>query len=511
MNSFDPSDLVGLLTLGLHDAGVYFPEHARVQATASRVAEIVEGATGTTEGASIFLGVVDGRLVHAGKFLLGPTLIAKRLIDAALRLRSGGFLFRHGVSGSELTAFFGVCTAVRTKCESLDDARRLLRSRGVFGVELSPPFGAPGWLGSPDLPREDVVAAEVVRTLGGSVPAFQRLRQAVEESHAAAERDREVDVPESRETVESLIASLTENPSEVMYLSRYPDYASYTVGHSVRVALLAMMVGRHLGLDERVLVELGTAGLLHDVGKSKIPHEVLFKRGRLDDAERKVISTHPTIGARILLSTRDAPPMGVAAAFGHHLRHDRKGYPSIASWGVAGHVTALVQVCDVFEALTAVRPYKPSLSARRAYEIMAADHGAFLPGALAAFVAAIGFYPPGSRVRLRSGEEAMVRRVSRDAARPLVELSRDASGRALPAADRMAIDLSDEPTGSPREIEEVLAEHDGAGRGPDEERAVQALAEAAATAASASPEHDHPPGATPSCCHEIAKAVGESG
>jgi HD-GYP domain-containing protein (c-di-GMP phosphodiesterase class II) len=371
-------------------------------------------------------------------------------------MRCGGFMFRRGVSEQELIAFFALAGAVRAKSESLDEARQLLRSRGVFGIELSPPYGTPGWFGGNSAPVEEVVAAEVIRGLGGSVPAFQRLREAVESAHDAAERNLEVDVAGSRGTIESLLDAMADDAAQVLHFARYPDFASYTVGHSVRVALLMLLVGRRLGLEERLLVEVGTAGLLHDVGKSKIPHEVLFKRGRLDDEERKIIATHPIIGANILLATQDAPPLGIAAAFGHHLRHDRGGYPHFAPWGARGRVTALVHVCDVFEALTAVRPYKPPLSPQRAFEIMLSDPGTFDPSAFAAFVSAVGLYPPGSRVRLTTGEEGFVLRVGPDPTKPVIELTRGKDGTTLPKSDRVAIDLAQAAQAAGREVDDVI-------------------------------------------------------
>lgn len=503
--SVDPTEIVGFLTLGIHDAGMYFPEHARVQQTAHVLAARFGKDLGDAPDASMFIGVVEGRLVYAGKLLLGPTLIAKRLIDAAKRFKCGGFRFKRGVAAQEVIAFFAVCAGTRAPFENLDEARRLLQSRGVLGIDLSPQFGDEGWLGGERVSIEEAVAAEVVRSFGGAIPAYQRLREAVEVAHASGERSREVDVPESRATVEALLGALQDRSAEVLHFARYPDYASYTVGHSVRVALLALIVGRQLGLDSRLLVEIGTAGLLHDVGKSKIPHEVLFKPGRLDDEERRVISTHTTLGAKILLATADAPPLGIAAAFGHHLRHDRRGYPRLAPWGASGRVTSLVQVCDVFEALTAVRPYKPSLTPLRAYEIMAGDKGAFDPASLAAFVRAVGFFPPGSRVRLRSGEQAFVLRVGADPMKPVVELTHDAGGAALANADRLVVDLDGEAPGAPREVDDVIMD--------DVERPAVSAEEVTASTSGDAHDHEHgeksaegaPKPAAPTCCHAAGK------
>ena len=454
----DPTEIVGFLTLGIHDAGVYFPEHARVQATAATLAARFDAVFMGVDDASLFLGVVERRLVHNGKFLLGPTLIAKRLIEASERMCCGGFLFRRGITSQELVAFFAVCSGIRAKCASLDDARQLLRSRGVFSIEMSPPFGTAGWLGGLEEASAARVAAEVVRSLGGAIPAYQRLREAVETAHSAAEHGKDIDVSDSRGAVESLLAEMENNAADVLHLARYPDHASHTIGHSVRVALLVLMAGRHLRFPPRALVEIGTAGLLHDVGKARVPRAVLFKKGKLDAEERRLVESHAVHGARILLATPDSPPLGVAAAFGHHVRHDRHGYPAMPQWGAQGRVTALMQVCDVFEALTSVRPNRPSLSPRRAYEVMMADRGAFDRSAFAAFVGAIGFFPPGSRVRLVSGEEAFVLRAGRDPEKPVVEIMRTTDGAVVPLKSRRAIDLENPDEAGELKIDDVLIE-----------------------------------------------------
>lgn len=487
----DPTEIVGLLTLGIHDAGIYFAEHARVQATSATLAGRLDAVFMGVDDASLFLGVVDRRLVHNGKFLLGPTLIAKRLIEASERFDSGGFLFRRGVTSHELVAFFAVCSGIRAKCASIDDARQLLRSRGVFSIELSPPFGSAGWLGGLDEPSAARVAAEVVRSLGGAIPAYQRLREAVETAHAAAEHGKDIDVSDSRGAVESLLAEMETNAADVLHLARYPDHANHTIGHSVRVALLVLMAGRHLGFPPRALVEIGTAGLLHDVGKARVPREVLFKKGKLDPEERRLVESHAVLGARILLGTPDSPPLGVAAAFGHHMRHDRNGYPAIPQWGAQGRITALMQVCDVFEAMTAVRPNRASLSPRRAYELMMADRGAFDRSAFAAFVGAIGFFPPGSRVKLVSGEEAFVLRAGRDPEKPVVEVMRTTEGAVVPLKDRRAIDLENPDEAGALKIDDVLVDDLAPGNGSVEEHGdehAEGAQECCDPAATATPE-----------------------
>jgi HD-GYP domain-containing protein (c-di-GMP phosphodiesterase class II) len=451
-----PGEIVNLLTRGIQAAGVYFPEHPRVADAATRLAAEFDRALAARDADRFVLCVVDRRLVFEGRFLLGPTLMAKKLIDRAEQFKSGGFVFRRGVAASELTAFFALCGASRTRVESVEEARRLFASRGILSVELPAQGTDADRAGAPGPRLDDVPSARPVQELGGAISTYQHLRESVEGSLALAEAGRSPDLEECRTTVESMLADVTARPADVLHLARYPDYDSYTIGHSVRVALLALLVGRRLGADERALLDIGTACLLHDVGKSRVPHEILFKRGRLDADERRRMSAHSMDGAKILLGTPTAGPLAIAAAFGHHLRHDGCGYPAIEPWQRRGRSTSLVQACDVFEALTAIRPYKPALLPSRALEIMLGDRGAFDPWALSALVATVGLYPPGSRVRLDTGEQAIVLRAGAHLARPVVELSRGADGRALSAADRLVVDLSEPRNNCERRVEEIV-------------------------------------------------------
>jgi putative nucleotidyltransferase with HDIG domain len=229
----------------------------------------------------------------------------------------------------------------------------------------------------------------------------------------------------------------------------------------VRVATLAVHLGDRLGLPDEELLALGAAGLLHDVGKSKIPEEILYKPGRLDQEEFAIMKSHARLGAEILMEHKTTTPMDVAAAWGHHLRHDGDGYPEAPDWAVRDSVTALLQVCDVFEALTAIRPYKAPMTPREAYGIMLKDEGAFDPGLLHAFITTLGLYPPGSQVRLSDGRHGSVLAAGRDLDKPRVRVLLDAAGRPLREADQEVVDLAVDD-GRGLEVAERLVEFETA-------------------------------------------------
>ncbi|MCC6642125.1 MAG: HD domain-containing protein [Deltaproteobacteria bacterium] len=439
----DPSraeDLVSGLCSGLRHRMLYFEGHPEVRTCSDQVARALHALLGESGKDLFFLGAAHGRLLHEGRYLIGSTILGRRLVELLQRLHSGGLLLRAGLEAAEVAALFEVSVLTRGPTEGLEASRALLRERNVRHIELSPPYEDVGWFGQFLYDRDE----------GGGVPAggdaelapiYQSLFDTVDVTHGRAASGTQIDVDGARGTIERLLGAANGSFTDILRLVRYPDYDAYTVGHSVRVALLSVMVGQRLGAEPDFLIELGAAGLLHDVGKARIPEAILYKTGPLDADERRTVSQHARLGAQILLEQRGASPLAVAAAFGHHLRNDRRGYPETRPWAVSHRVTSLIQVCDVFEALTAVRPYKPALTPRCAYEIMLSESGSYDPGALRAFVSALGLYPPGSRVQLSGGERALVLAAGDDLARPLVQITHAASGDEIPVADRPVLDL----------------------------------------------------------------------
>jgi putative nucleotidyltransferase with HDIG domain len=433
--------LVILLSRGLSQRRLYFAEHPKVEACARELVDQLHPLLDELHQDFVFIGVVEGKLVFNGRFLVGPSITGGSLVKLSNQLHCGGFTFRRATTAAEALALFTLAAELRDPTADLAESRQLLASRGITNIELAAAYHDGGGLA-----MEEDQAIWQGRDAGGRelpspVLVYQALFDVVTTAHGNAALDQNLDIDSARSVSEHLLQSTRGSFTDLMQLVHYPDFDTYTVGHSVRVATLAVYAGDKLGLANEQLLDLGTAGLLHDVGKSKIPDEILFKRGKLDDDEFKVMKSHAALGAEILMEHKRTTPMDVAAAWGHHLRHDGGGYPERPPWAVRNPVTALLQVCDVFEALTAIRPYKPPMTPRKAYDIMLKDRGAFAPALLGAFISALGLYPPGNHVRLSDGSFGTVVNAGIDIERPVVQLTHDAAGRYLGESDRRIVDL----------------------------------------------------------------------
>jgi len=151
----------------------------------------------------------------------------------------------------------------------------------------------------------------------------------------------------------------------------------YTMGHSVRVGQLAMMLGRDLGLEDTRLARLEVGGYLHDIGKIGIRDAVLLKPGKLTPEERTIIEDHPTIGMAILEAV-DLPEEVVRFVQDHHERLDGSGYPRGLREDEVSIQARIAAVADMYDAVTSERPYRSPMTPGEAVDLLRSEMGRFL-------------------------------------------------------------------------------------------------------------------------------------
>jgi HD-GYP domain-containing protein (c-di-GMP phosphodiesterase class II) len=176
--------------------------------------------------------------------------------------------------------------------------------------------------------------------------------------HDEVGSDRAVAFAEAETVVASLGAVMHGDRHLMVPLLTLKDFDQYTTTHAMNVSVLAMGLAEYIGLSPREIRLYGMAGLLHDLGKVRVPVDVLRKPGTLTDDERRVLQHHPVDGARIILSGSRRHDLCATVAFEHHIMIDGGGYPDNRSRRDCHHASLLVHVCDVFDALRTHRPYR---------------------------------------------------------------------------------------------------------------------------------------------------------
>jgi HD-GYP domain-containing protein (c-di-GMP phosphodiesterase class II) len=301
-----------------------------------------------------------------------------------------------------------IATAAEVLRRSGDDAREpvseQLRHRGVRNVSvgrlvpLDTRWRSRQW---PDHPQH-VLDPDYEESLLMAQQAFEQLAE-----------ERRVDLRTVHDLVRLLMCRVVTSKAAIAQILAVKQYENLTYIHSVNVAVLSLLLGRQLGLDEQTLANLVEAGVLHDVGKTRIPLDVVKKPGTLDKRERKMMEAHPVLGAELLMQVEGLAPLTPLVALEHHRSVVGGGYPDLGD-GVVPHVMSqIVSVADIYEAVTGARSYQQPTPPERACLLIARLAGTKLNTALVkAFVNAITFFPVGSVVRTSRGELGVVVRTT---------------------------------------------------------------------------------------------------
>ncbi|MHB8347201.1 MAG: HD-GYP domain-containing protein [Acidiferrobacterales bacterium] len=319
----------------------------------------------------------------------------------------------------EITQLKLYCQYVHIQISDLDGG---WSSRTAIGAA-----GTAGTAASGD--QQKKIEFEMLRKAATSVPSGPRYQdlssveeevQAVHAVHEEAKSlirsimddvriGRAINSAAARHVVAGLAASVIRNPDALVCFSQLRSKDEYTALHSLRVSILALVFGRYIGMDVDTLNVLGVGALLHDIGKMKVPDDILNKPEPLTKEEHQIMQTHVPLGVSLLEGARNFPAAAIELARCHHERHDGSGYMGgmrSDEIGLFGQVGAIV---DYYDAITSDRAYHAGLSAHIVLRQMYAARGSrFHPERVEQFIQCMGIYPIGSIVELNSGEVGVV-------------------------------------------------------------------------------------------------------
>ena len=206
----------------------------------------------------------------------------------------------------------------------------------------------------------------------------------------------------------SLVDSIMDNEAVALNIDTLKFSDEYTFQHSVDVATIAMLIAKNSDMSEAEIQKIGMAGLLHDMGKSKIPNEILNKAGKLTEEEFAIMKNHSVFGYQILKEKGGIPQEVLMGVLQHHEKLNGKGYPMNVAVDKIHPYAKILSIADIYDALVTERPYKKAFSQQDAIEMIMAMTDELDITFMRSFLGIVILYPVNSIVTLSNGEKAKV-------------------------------------------------------------------------------------------------------
>jgi len=256
-----------------------------------------------------------------------------------------------------------------------------------------------------------------------------------------------------KRAVQLIVDQVLEEEASLVALTTLREYDEYTYTHSVNVCIFAVALGKRLGMSRAELYELGLAALVHDIGKARVPGDLLRKSTELTEADWRALTSHPWLGVLTLFQLRgqqEFPFRAMVVAHEHHMRCDLSGYPRAVRPRSLAITSRIVAVADGYDAATSRRSYQtvPMAPSAALQEMRDNPRRGLDPVVVKAFINLLGIYPPGTLVVLDTLELAIVRAPSSlpdQLTRPHVLVISDAQGNLLDPPE--AVDLAQQGAG----------------------------------------------------------------
>lgn len=251
-----------------------------------------------------------------------------------------------------------------------------------------------------------------VLTGEGNVPIDEKHKDLVEHTHKAFDHlktSNDLDLASIKHDIDKALPDMIRNDDVLMRLSQLKSSDNYTFDHSLRVSILATMIGKWLGYNQEQLSELAQASLLFDIGKLKIPEFILNKPNKTKEEEFDIVKKHAQFGYSILLKTQGVTNNIKYSALQHHERLDGSGYPLRLKSGQIHEFAKIIMVCDIFDAMTNERPYKEKSSPFEAAEYIQWNAGKTLDSKIVyIFLKNLAVFYTGKDVLLSTGQRGRI-------------------------------------------------------------------------------------------------------
>ncbi len=337
------------------------------------------------------LVISNDTLVFEGVPLFHLTSTLEYFMRRLAWIGAPAVIFEKGITAAELETFIAFLHETKERDIPVERLQELIRGMGVTHIRVRPPD---------EIEENDLRFARRIydNAMDAVVSVVRDLRLGRIPSGAGPDR-----------VVRDIGAMLRKNRDAILALTLIKNYDEYTYNHSVNVAVLSLSLAEALGLPEAEKVEVGVAGLLHDVGKTQLALDLIRKPGGLTDAEFEEVKRHPEEGYVLLGKMPHIRPASAHMVLEHHMRFDRRGYPQRGLDYRRYSNSDIIPVADTYDALTTMRPYQRARTPLEALATMRRLMSKSLsPDCVAVLEKTMGPYPIGTAVRLSTMEVGIV-------------------------------------------------------------------------------------------------------
>ncbi len=377
------------------------------------------------------LKVLEGRLFvddQLVKFTADEASIFRTILDDWSQLGIGGCTLRNDVERTALSDFFVFVAQLRIDNDNREQIATQISEMKFPGID---------WLSVEEVSSGVDEAPERIRQRYRKIArrCFGQALTTVQEVVVAATEDKQINAAKTRRVVHSLIDHVVRDESSLLELTAIRDFDDYTFAHSTNVCIYSLVIGVRLGFDRARLSQLGFSALFHDIGKVKLPKDLITKPDAFDEDDWVQMQRHPLLGAKTILKNLPLDIHSARAArgaFEHHINADFTGYPMLRhERRIPTLFSKIISIADTFDALSSGRVYlKKQIMPDKVLKKMRGQMRVkFDPFLLNLFTDVVGIYPPGTLVLLTTEELALVlANTTTDTARPYVKIVGNQSG-----------------------------------------------------------------------------------
>ncbi|MCL4479365.1 MAG: HD-GYP domain-containing protein [Deltaproteobacteria bacterium] len=410
--------LITLFTGSVRNLSLYPKTHPTIQDSIKKINEILHGLLNKRR--EVLIAVIKNTLLVEKTPFYNTTKSIEEFIERLSNMGVNGIVFNRAVNDKEIIFLLESLLIPSDILKDKNGIMEKFKKAGIRGIEIKH--------------IEEDVKTEASRTY-------------------TAARDEILDIMHdlrlgripAKTNIKNIISDLNDvmlkDKSTLMCLTMLQDYDEYTFNHSVNVGIFSLTLAQELGYKGEDLFNVGLAGILHDIGKTKVPREIILKPSQLTNEEWNEMKKHPSHGESIINEIGNISEISATFVLYHHIRYNLSGYP-LSKIHAQPEGSRVVAIADTYDSMTTLRPYQRRFDPKESINLIKSKAGEdFDPVYVKAFIKAFGINPVGSVVRFDTNEVGVVTRLNdKNPERPFIKLIMDTSGNNVNPNDELSLE-----------------------------------------------------------------------